>query len=66
VNFSGNLIIRNSAAGNTTADFDFAANNVFGAIVDRRTPSSAAVNTATTASVTSSAGTTDPWANFVY
>lgn len=66
VNSTGNLIIRNSASGNTTADYDFAANNVFGQIVDRRTPSSAAVNTATTANVASSAGTTDPWANFVY
>jgi parallel beta-helix repeat protein len=66
VDFAGNLLIRNSATGNTTADYEFVANNVFGAIVDRRSPSSAAVNTATTASVASSAGTTDPWANFVY
>ena len=66
VNSAGNLIIRNSASGNTTADYDFVANNVFGQIVDRRTPSSAAVNTTTTPNVASSAGTTDPWANFVY
>lgn len=55
-----NLIIKNSAAGNTTS-YVIAASNVFGAIVDRRFPGSPGVNGS---SAPSSAGTTDPWANF--
>ena len=39
------------------------ANNVFGAIVNRTAPASAAVSGDSAAS---SAGTTDPWANFSY
>ncbi len=57
-----NLIIKNSAAGNGT-NYVFVANNVFGAVVDRTAPASAAVSGNTAAS---SAGTTDPWANFSY
>lgn len=62
MDFSGSLIIKNSAAGNAT-NYVIAANNVFGAILDRTAPSSAAVSGNSAAS---SAGTTDPWANFAY
>lgn len=62
VDAPGNVIIRNSASGNTV-NYDLAANNVFGAIVDRTAPGSGAV---TGNSASSSAGTTDPWANFSY
>jgi parallel beta-helix repeat protein len=66
VDVAGNLIIKNSATGNgptNNLNYDIAANNVFGAIVDRTAPASAAV---TGNSAGSSAGTTDPWANFTY
>jgi parallel beta-helix repeat protein len=66
VDAPGNLIIKNSASGNTSGDYVFVAGNVFGQIVDRRSSGSAAVDTATTPSVATSAGTTDPWANFIY
>lgn len=62
VGTAGNLIIRNSAKGNTT-NYSIVANNVFGAIVDRTAPASAAVNGNSAAS---SAATTDPWANISY
>ena len=62
VDIAGNLIIKNSASGNTT-NYDFVANNVFGAIVDRTAPASAIVSGN---NAVSSAGTTDPWANFSY
>ena len=62
VDAAGNIIIRNTASGNTT-NYVIVANNVFGAIVDRTAPASAAVSGNTAAS---SAGTTDPWANFSY
>ncbi len=62
VDSTGTLIIKNSAAGNTI-NYEIAANNVFGAIVDRTAPASAAVSGST---APSSAGTTDPWANFSY
>jgi parallel beta-helix repeat protein len=58
----GNVIVMNTAKQNTT-NYDIAANNVFGAIVDRTAPSSGAVNGNSAAS---SAGTTDPWANISY
>ena len=57
-----NLIIKNSAAANTT-NYAIVANNVFGAIIDRTAPASGAV---TGNAAASSAGTTDPWANFSY
>jgi hypothetical protein len=62
VDLAGNIIIMNTAAGNTT-NYDIVANNVFGAIVDRTAPASAAV---LGNSAASSAATTDPWANFSY
>jgi parallel beta-helix repeat protein len=58
----GNVIVMNTAKQNTT-NYDIAANNVFGAIVDRTAPASGAVNGNT---APSSAGTTDPWANISY
>jgi parallel beta-helix repeat protein len=58
----GNLIIRNSAGGNGT-NYELSANNVFGVIVNRIAPGSAAVSGNNAAS---SAGTTDSWANFSY
>ena len=62
VDSAGNVIIQNSAKQNTT-NYDIAANNVFGTIVDRTAAISAAV---TGNSAPSSAGTTDPWANISY
>jgi hypothetical protein len=59
---TGNIILRNSCSGNTT-DWVLAANNVFGAIIDRRAPASGSVNGF---SAPSSLGSTDPNANFSY
>jgi hypothetical protein len=56
------MIVSNSAKQNTP-NYDLAANNVFGAIVDRTAPASVAVSGNSAAS---SAGTTDPWANISY
>ncbi|HEY3246651.1 MAG TPA: right-handed parallel beta-helix repeat-containing protein [Phycisphaerae bacterium] len=62
VDFAGNIIIRNTCAGNTT-DWVIVANNVFGPIIDRRAPASAAVSGF---SAVSSLGSTDANANFSY
>jgi len=62
VDSARNVILRNSASGNTT-NYVIVANNVFGAIVNRTAPASAAVSGNSAAS---SAGTTDPWANISY
>ena len=62
VDAANNLIVRNSARRNTT-NYDIVANNVYGGIVDRTAPASAAVNGN---SATTSAGTLDPWANVSY
>lgn len=62
VDGAGNVIVSNTAKQNTT-NYDIAANNVFGAIVDRTAPASAAVSGN---SAPSSVGTTDPWANISY
>lgn len=62
VDANGNIIIRNTCAGNTV-DWVIAANNVFGPIIDRRAPGSAAVSGFTAAS---SLGSTDANANFSY
>jgi parallel beta-helix repeat protein len=61
VSSAGNIIVRNTCCGSTSVDWNIAANNVFGTIVDRRTPASAAVNGFAAASTLAS---TDPWANF--
>lgn len=63
VDGAGNLIVRNSASDNSTANYDLAANNVCGLIIDRTAPASAAI---VGNSGASSAGTSDPWANFTY
>jgi hypothetical protein len=62
VDGAANVIIQNTATRNTN-NYDIAANNIFGAIVDRTTPASGAV---TGNSAPGSAGTTDPWANISY
>jgi parallel beta-helix repeat protein len=62
VNSAGNIIIRNTCSDNTT-NWDIAADNVVGPILDRRFPGSAAINGN---SAPSSLGTTDPNANFTY
>jgi hypothetical protein len=62
VDVAGNIIVKNTCAGNTT-DWDIAANNVFGPIVDRRAPGSGAV---LGFSAASSLGSTEPNANFSY
>ena len=59
---AGNIILRNSCAGNGS-DWELAANNVFGPIVDRRAPASLAVSGF---SAPSSLGSTDSNANFSY
>jgi len=58
----GNIIIRNTCSGNTI-DWVIAANNVFGPIIDRRAPASAAVSGFSAASTL---GSTDANANFSY
>jgi parallel beta-helix repeat protein len=58
----GNIIIKNTCASNGT-DWDIAADNVFGPILDRRAPASAAV---LGFSAASSLGSTEPNANFSY
>lgn len=62
VDSSGTLIIKNSAATNSI-NYEIAANNVFGEIVNRAGLLVAAVSGS---AAVSSAGTTDPWANFSY
>ena len=62
VDLAGNIIIRNTCAGNTT-DWVIVANNVVGPILDRRVPASAAINGF---AAPSSLGTTDANANFSY
>ena len=63
VNSAGNIIVRNTCSGNTVSNWDIAANNVFGPIVDRSAPASAAV---LGNSAASSLGSTDANANFTY
>ncbi len=62
VDVAGNIIIRNTCAGNTT-DWDIVANNIFGPIIDRRIALSGAV---TGFSAASTLGSTDPNANYSY
>jgi parallel beta-helix repeat protein len=66
VDLAGNLIIRNTAATNTTA-YDIVANNRFGPIINISAAGTAAQTvTDASANVASSLGSTDPWANFLY
>ena len=62
VDAAGNFIVRNSGSG-STVEWEMVANNVVGPILDRRSPSSAAVSGP---SYAGSLGTTDPNANFSY
>jgi hypothetical protein len=62
VDSTGSLIIKNSAATNTT-DYVIAASNRYGAIVNITAGGAAAVNGNVAASTLTS---TDPWANFSY
>jgi parallel beta-helix repeat protein len=62
VDTAGNIIIKNTCANNTV-DWAIVANNVFGPIIDRRAPASAAVSGFSAAS---SLGSTDANANFSY
>lgn len=62
VDSAGNLIIRNSAAGNLVP-YDFVADNQYGEIVDRRLTVTPAVSGAIAPSTLT---TTDPWANFAF
>jgi len=59
---SANLIVRNSARGNTT-NCKIGVNNRYGAIIDDTSSGAAAVNGNGAAST---AGTSDPWVNFSY
>ncbi len=58
----GNIVFRNTCAGNGT-NFSLVANNVFGPIVDRTAPASAAV---AGSSAPDSSGSTHPNANFAF
>jgi hypothetical protein len=62
VDAPGNFIVRNTCSGNIN-NWDVAANNIYGPILDRRVPASAAV---LGNSATSALGTTDANANFSY
>jgi parallel beta-helix repeat protein len=62
VDFAGNIIIRNTCSGNTT-NWNIAANNIFGPIIDRTAPASAAV---TGNAAAGTLGTIDANANFSY
>jgi parallel beta-helix repeat protein len=59
---TGNIIVRNTCAGNTL-NYDIAANNRYGPIINITGTGTAAVNGN---SATSTIGSTDPHANFAY
>lgn len=63
VDVSGNVIIRNTCRANTISNWDIAANNVYGPILDRTAPTSAAVNGN---SAPDAIGTAHPNANITY
>ena len=60
----GNLIIKNSASGNALNNYEIAANNRYGAIIDLTASGSAAGNGNAAAGTLTT--TTNPWANFAY
>lgn len=62
IDTAGNIVLRNTCSGNTT-NWEIAANNVVGPIIDRTAPASAAISGN---SAPSSTGTSDPNANFSY
>jgi parallel beta-helix repeat protein len=59
---AGNFIIRNTCSGNTT-NWSIVANNIYGQIIDRTAPASAAVSGN---SAVSALGNAEPNANFTY
>lgn len=59
---AGNIILRNTCANNTI-NWEIAANNVVGPIIDRTAPASAAISGN---SAPSSTGSSDPNANFTF
>lgn len=63
VDGAGNVIIRNSARGNTIVNWSIVANNVVGPIVNRIAPGSPSISGD---SAISSLGTADPNANFTH
>jgi parallel beta-helix repeat protein len=66
VRAAGNVIVKNTARGNTT-NYSIAAGNIYGAIVDRVIPAGSPTPAPVTGnSAISSAITTDPWANIAY
>lgn len=62
VDAAGNLVIRNDASGNTT-NFDIAAGNRYGPIIDLTAGGTAAVSGNSAPDTTA---TTHPWANFAH
>ena len=60
VDFGGNLIVRNSASGNTT-DYEISTHNKVGVIVSG--PNSGAISGSTGGA---GVGPTAPWANFSF
>ncbi|MGH7133593.1 MAG: right-handed parallel beta-helix repeat-containing protein [Phycisphaerales bacterium] len=66
VDVGGNIIIGNTCSGNTT-DWDIAANNIYGPIIDRRIPGTVVSTPAVTGfNAASTLGSTDPSANYSY
>lgn len=63
VNGIGNVIIRNTVSGNSTANWSISSNNVYGPIIDRTSPGSATVNGNSALDAT---GSSHPNANFTY
>ena len=61
---SGNLILKNSATGNVLNNYEIAANNRYGAIIDLTANGSAAASGNAAAGTLTT--TTNPWANFAY
>jgi hypothetical protein len=62
IDSSASIILRNTCSGNTI-NWEFAANNVFGPIIDRTVPGSGSVSGNSAAETT---GSTHPNANFTY
>ena len=67
VDVAGNLIVKNSASGNTTSNYEIAAGNFFGAIMNAVVPAGSPTPPPVSgSSAPSSITTTDPWANISY
>ena len=63
VDYTGNVIVRNTASANTTNNYNIVAGNRYGPIINITGSSTAAV---VGNSAVSTMSTTDPWANFAY